>query len=95
MEKLYPKNNFHSHSHLFQYLGNDGKFDYYVLPFNQLTIDSLEYSEPLVFILKDNNSLNNINPNYSMILNDKYPHSIHYYKTVKKLLIDHNYTLNK
>lgn len=95
MEKLYPKNNFHSHSHLFQYLGNDGKFDYYVLPWSKLNIDNQEYSKPLVFILKDNNFSNNIVPNYTMILEDKYPHSIHYYKTVKKFLINHNYTLNK
>ncbi len=95
MEKLYPQNNFHSHSHLFQYLGNDGSYDYYVLPWNQLVIDNFQHSKPLIFILRDNNPDNNIIPNYSMILEDKYPEIIPYYRIAKKLLKENNYHLNK
>lgn len=94
MEKLYPKNNFHSHSHLFHFLGNDGNFDYYVLPKEHLTIDSFKHSEPLFFILKNNNPSNNVSPNYTMILQDKYPEIISYYKHAKELLIKNGYTLN-
>lgn len=93
MEKLYPKNNFHSY--LFQYLGNDGSYDYYVLPLNQLVIDNFQHSKPLIFILRYNNPYNNIMSNYSMILEDKYPEIIPYYKIAKKLLKENNYHLNK
>lgn len=93
MDKLFPENSHQDHYADWHYLGNDGQFDYYVLPWELVGKDCrLTMGVPWLSIVASNEPSDYWSPCYRLLLQrEDYRKSIPQYMELAKRLVANGY----
>jgi hypothetical protein len=95
--KLYPNNPHMNYYSKWHFLGNDGKADYYALPWSEVGNNPLCCGYPYLSVVWSDEASDYNSPDYErLFINEKYRSFAEAgYTTLYQLLLENGYSLNR